>query len=164
VSEPEPVIELVEIRLATPADIVPLAALRRQVRKTTDDPGFERRFAEWFAAEGDRRTTWIAEQPGAGGSRPIGCASLVEYRRMPAPDRPDAAWGYLGNMFVVEGLRDAGVGSALLAAVLAAADYRGYVRVVLAPSERSIPFYRRAGFIDAGADAASDRLMVRPAH
>lgn len=47
-------------------------------------------------------------------------------------------------------------GSRLLAAVLAHADARGFARVVLHPSERAIPFYRRFGF-----DAEND-LLVRP--
>ena len=114
-----------------------MAVLRRGIRDSDDDPGFERRFAAWYAAEGDRRTTWVAEDGGL-----IGCASLFEYRRMPAPDRPDQCWGYLGNMMVVEGRRDAGVGRLLLDAVLAAADARGYARVVLAPSPRAVPLLR----------------------
>jgi GNAT superfamily N-acetyltransferase len=42
--------------------------------------------------------------------------------------------------------RDTGVGSALLGAAVAHARDQGFVRLVLNPSERSIPFYRRAGF------------------
>ena len=145
------------IREATEADVPALAVLRRGIRESDDDPGFERRFAAWYAAEGDRRTTWVAEDGGL-----IGCASLFEYRRMPAPDRPDQCWGYLGNMMVVEGRRDAGVGRLLLDAVLAAADARGYARIVLAPSLRAVPFYARVGFVDAGPGAGGDRLMVRP--
>jgi hypothetical protein len=49
----------------------------------------------------------------------------------------------------------------LLDAAVAVADERGDVCVVLAPSIQSIPFYQRAGFVDAGDDAGPDRLMVR---
>jgi predicted N-acetyltransferase YhbS len=147
-----------EIRVADAADIPALAVLRRQTQGSADDPGFEARFAAWSEAEGDRRTTWVADDGGL-----IGCTSLFEYRRMPAPDRDDSCWGYLGNMMVVEDRRNAGIGSLLLKAVVTAAEERGYARIVLAPSPRSIEFYRRAGFLDAGPDAGWHRLMVRPA-
>ncbi len=52
--------------------------------------------------------------------------------------------------------RSRGTGSRLLAAVLAYADSRGFARVVLRPSERAIPFYRRVGF------NAENDLLVRP--
>jgi len=42
--------------------------------------------------------------------------------------------------------RDRGVGSALLKAVMNHARLCGAVRIVLSPSERSVPFYQRAGF------------------
>jgi hypothetical protein len=47
--------------------------------------------------------------------------------------------------------------------VIAAAESRGYVRLVLSPSERSVPFYARAGFVVPGGAPAGDRLLVRPA-
>jgi GNAT superfamily N-acetyltransferase len=115
--------------------------------------------AAWLEADGERRTTWLAELGGA----PAGMASLFEYRRMPRPGRPDSRWGYLGNMFVREGLRNRGIGTALLRTVIAAADERGYARLVLSPSERAVGFYRRAGFVVPGEDAGGDRLLVRPA-
>ena len=65
-------------------------------------------------------------------------------------------------MFVREGLRDRGIGSALLSAVITAADERGYARLVLSPSERALPFYRRAGFVVPDAAVGDNRLLVRP--
>ena len=85
-------------------------------------------------------------------------SSLLEYRRMPQPGRPDSCWGYVGNLFVHASLRGRGIGSALLTAIIAAADERGYARLVLSPSEHAVPFFRRAGFAAAGADD----LLVRP--
>jgi len=90
-------------------------------------------------------------------------ASLVEYRRMPRPGRPDSSWGYVGNLFVLEEVRNRGIGSALLTAVVVAAEERGYARLVLSPSARAVPFFRRAGFIAPDAAAGGDRLLVRPA-
>jgi GNAT superfamily N-acetyltransferase len=114
--------------------------------------------AAWLSAEGERRTTWLAEIDAA----PVGLASLFEYRRMPRPGQPDRRWGYVGNMFVREELRNRGVGTALLHAVVAAGDERSYVRLVLSPAERAVAFYRRAGFVVPDEAAGGDRLLVRP--
>jgi GNAT superfamily N-acetyltransferase len=120
-------------------------------------PVFARDVAEWLEEEGDRRTVWLAEHGGAA----VGLASLFEYRRMPKPGRRASRWGYISNMFVREELRNQGIGSALLDAVIAAADARAYARLVLSPAERAVAFYARAGFVPPGV-AGSDRLLVRP--
>ena len=147
------------VRVAGGADVAALARLRSLwTPDARDEPGFEERFRAWLAAEGGRRTTWLAELHGA----PAGMASLFEYRRMPRPGRPDVRWGYVGTMFVREDLRGRGVGSALLRALVAAADERGYVRLVVAPTPRSLPLYARAGFVVPDAAAGGDRLLVRP--
>ena len=54
--------------------------------------------------------------------------------------------------------RNEGIGGQLLRALLGYADEEGFVRVVLSPSERSVPFYERAGF------GPADGLMVRTPH
>jgi GNAT superfamily N-acetyltransferase len=114
---------------------------------------------DWLVAEGQRRLVWLASL----GDAPAGLASLLEYHRMPRPDRLTSRWGYVGNMFVREDLRNRGVGSALLVAIVAEADTRGYARLVLSPTQRAVPFYRRAGFVDADEAAGNDRMMVRVA-
>jgi GNAT superfamily N-acetyltransferase len=151
---PDPV-----IRLAGSADGPALAALRRAwTTETAADPagavadeGFEARFADWYQRESSRRVTWLAEVAG----RPVGMMNLAVFERMPAPGRDPGAWGYLANAFVLGPHRGQGIGGRLLTALLAYADARGYLRVVLRPSERSVPFYRRAGF------TASDGFLVR---
>jgi GNAT superfamily N-acetyltransferase len=145
------------IRIAGERDAEALAALRAAWTEAAE-PGFERRLAAWLAAEGDRRTTWLAEVDGAA----AGLASMLEYRRMPRPGRPDSRWGYVSNMFVREALRDRGIGTALLDAVIAAAQARGYARLVLSPSARALPFYARAGFLVPDERAGDHRLLVRP--
>ena len=65
-------------------------------------------------------------------------------------------WGYVANVYVVPSARDTGTGTLLLEAVTAHADEHGYARLVLSPSERSVPFYERAGF------APATSLMLRP--
>lgn len=122
-----------------------------------DHADFERHVAEWLAGEGDRRTIWLAELAG----EPVGMATLYEYRRMPRPGKIDTRWGYVGHMFVREEHRNEGIGSALLNALIDAASERGYARLTVSPTDRSVAFYRRAGFVDADG-AASELLLIRP--
>ncbi len=153
------------IRIADPADIPVLASLRRAAAAERDgrderdgapvaDENFEARFARWYESESGRRVTWLAEA----GGEPAGMMSLAVFERMPRPGRDAGRWGYLGNAFVLPAHRDQGTGTRLLTAVLRHADEHGFARVVLSPSERSVPFYRRAGFGPAGA------LLLRPGH
>jgi GNAT superfamily N-acetyltransferase len=143
----------VTIRVAGAADAAALASLRGD-----DDPEFVTRIAAWLASEGNRRTTWLALVA----EEPVGMASMLEYRRMPRPDRPDSRWGYVSNMFVREQARDRGIGTALLETIIATAEERGYARLVLSPSARSMPLYERAGFVVPDEAAGEHRLLVRP--
>lgn len=144
------------IRMATMSDVPGLAALRRAwTAENGDDDAddeFEARFADWYERESARRVSWLAEVAGD----LVGMMNLASFERMPAPGRDAATWGYLANAFVLRPYRDRGIGGRLLAALLAHADEHGYVRVVLSPSARSIPFYQRAGF------TANNGLLVRP--
>ena len=142
------------IRRAGRDDLPALIDLRRRAgaeKGAGDDDGFAERFGAWFEVEDPRRRFWLAEHDGDA----IGMVNLLTFERMPTPGRDAGRWGYLGNMFVLPEHRNGGVGRLLLDAVVAHADAAGLVRVVLSPSERSIPFYRRAGFGDAG------ELLVR---
>ena len=151
--------EGLRVRVATPSDIGTVARLRWGPRTRTG-PAFEQRLARWLADEGERRTIWLAELA----ADAVGFASMLEYRRMPRPDRPDRCWGYVANMSVREDVRNRGIGTALLDTVIATAAERGYVRLVLAPTERALPFYRRAGFVVPDEGAGEHRLLVRPMH
>jgi GNAT superfamily N-acetyltransferase len=139
------------IRRAEDADLAAIAWLRRESAAEQDgdgaDPSFEERFGAWYARESSRRIIWLAEV----GGRPVGAMNLSVFERMPRPGHAPSRWGYLGNAFVLATYRDQGVGGQLLDAVLGYASENGFVRVVLSPSERSIPFYERAGFGPADA-------------
>ena len=141
----------VAIRLAGGADLAALAGLRREQAAEQQaeygDPGFEQRFADWQQRQAASRITWLAEVDG----RLAGMMNLAVFERMPRPGRPDSCWGYLANAFVLAAYRDQGIGRRLLDAVLGHARQHDFVRVVLSPSERSVPFYRRAGFGPADA-------------
>jgi GNAT superfamily N-acetyltransferase len=103
-SEPSDVV----VRVADTSDTGAIATLRSLWSPDPEeDPGFERRVAGWLAAEGSRRTTWLADV----GDAAVGMASLFEYRRMPRPRTPDSRWGYVGNMFVRKDFRNRSIGS-----------------------------------------------------
>jgi GNAT superfamily N-acetyltransferase len=147
------------VQVAGAGDVAALASLRSLWSGGAErDLDFEGRMAAWLAAEGERRTAWLAWV----GDTPVGMATMLEYRRMPRPARPDSRWGYVGNMFVGEGFRDRGIGSLLLSAIITAAEERSYERLVLSPSPRSLPFYRRVGFVVPDEGAGDHRLLVRP--
>ncbi|HTR93968.1 MAG TPA: GNAT family N-acetyltransferase [Trebonia sp.] len=143
------------IKIAGPDDAPALAALRRAWTEENHGPAgdadFEARFLDWYRREAQRRVSWLAE---AGGDL-VGMMNMSVFERMPQPGRDPGCWGYLANAFVLAAHRDRGIGSLLLRALLGYADERQFVRVVLRPSERSIPFYERLGF------TADHDLLVR---
>jgi GNAT superfamily N-acetyltransferase len=138
------------IRIADSADGPAIAALRQtwtaEDHGDVTDEGFEARFLDWYERESAHRICWLAELSG----QPVGMMNLALFERMPRPGRDSGTWGYLANAFVLEPHRDQGIGAQLLTALLAHADDHGYIRVVLRPTERAIPFYRRAGFTPDG--------------
>lgn len=142
--------------MAGATDAAALAALRRTWTEenagNVADERFEARFIEWYERESARRLTWLAEIE----SQPVGMMNLSVFERMPRPGTEVGRWGYVGNAFVLAEHRDQGIGSLLLASLLAYADSNGFVRVVLRPTQRATPFYQRAGF---GTDGG---LLVRP--
>jgi len=75
----------------------------------------------------------------AGDAVPIGCARLL----------PD---GHIGRMAVLPAWRGRGVGQALLAAALRAAQERGYRTVRLSAQTHAAGFYARAGFVAVGEE------------
>ena len=63
-----------------------------------------------------------------------------------SPLTPCRLTAYVANVFVLAEHRYAGVGTALHEAAVAHARREGFVRLVLNPSERSVPLYERFGF------------------
>lgn len=135
------------VRQVSNRDSAGLAALRRAWSEemaggALNDDGFEERFSRWSAAEESRRVMFVAVV----GGQDVGMVNLAVFERMPRPEQASSRWCYLGNAFVLAEHRDRGVGSALLDAAVNHARACGAVRIVLSPSRRSEPFYRRAGF------------------
>ena len=141
----------VEVRVAGLSDEPVVARLRHawaeeQAGEPIVDDGFRETFAAWFEREHEQRVTWLAYVDG----EPAGMLNMLVFTRMPKPGdavtgRP-GQWGYVANVYVREQHRDNGVGRRLMEACVALAEERGFARLVLSPTERSIPFYARSGF------------------
>jgi GNAT superfamily N-acetyltransferase len=140
-----------EIRQAVARDTSDLARMRHALysehgpeREPLDE--YVDRFAGFVhdvLASGAWRI-WVAELEG----RIVGTMWLQIVERVPRPgeDRGALPIGYLTNVFVEPELRDAGLGSRILREVVAWARRRGVEEIIVWPSERSYPFYERAGF------------------
>ena len=122
-------------------DCSALLALRREWFPVADD-GFEERFRNWWARERHHRYAVVAYS----GDDPVGMANGQIFSRMPVPGRPSAQWLYGANVYVSDHYRREGIGRLLMSALIDFARERGMVRVVLAPSEMSIPLYESLGF------------------
>jgi predicted GNAT family N-acyltransferase len=70
---------------------------------------------------------------------PVGTARLL----------PD---GHLGRMAVLKEWRGHGVGSLLLKSLLEKARERGHAEVILSAQTHAVPFYRKHGFAEEGAE------------
>ena len=136
------------IREATWADREAVAAMRRawteeHAGRTVPDDDFQERFDAWLEREQDQRVTWLAEVDGAA----AGMLNVLVFSRMPRPGQEGPSrWAYLANFWVHPDLRGSGVGTRLLETCTSWCDAGGLVRIVLSPTERSVPLYARAGF------------------
>ena len=139
----------VRVRVAGEDDVMLLAVLRRrwneeQREGPIQDPAFETSFRAWWDAERATRTFFLAEVDG----QPVGMANVKHYTRMPAAGMVSAGeWGYVGNVFVLADHRNARVGQELMERIVQWAGEHGLEHLRLAPSERSVPFYARLGFV-----------------
>jgi GNAT superfamily N-acetyltransferase len=110
-------------------------------------PVFVAAFQRWFE---DHRGTHAAFLAHVGGV-PVGMAWLATIERVPGP----AVWtrlaGHLQSVYVLPEHRSGGIGAALVTAVVQEAEAGGFDYIVVHPSERSFPLYRRLGFCETGA-------------
>jgi GNAT superfamily N-acetyltransferase len=141
------------IRLATVADTDELARLRWEFRIESGTPAtrtyevFLEEFRTFARTAFDDMSTWrawVADEAG----RLVGCAWLRLIERVPHPNKTvdERPIAYVTNMFVEPDHRNDGLGRALLDRALDFAREREVDGVVLWPSDRSRPFYERAGF------------------
>lgn len=136
------------VRKATPGDAAALAGLRlgrlseKDGRDDVDRSAFVASFTAWVADHMQTHLPFVAEVDGEA----VGMAWLMVAERVPSGTRPYRRCGDVQSVFVDPGMRDAGIGAALMEAVLAEADRLGLEHVTVHSSHRAVPFYRRAGF------------------
>jgi ribosomal protein S18 acetylase RimI-like enzyme len=85
--------------------------------------------------------------------RLVGCVWLQLIEKVPHPSRRrhGRPLVYVTNMYVAPELRNSGLGRRLLDIAIGYADDREVDGVIVWPSDRSVPFYERAGFGTEGA-------------
>ena len=139
-----------------PADLDVLVELRAAWAADRGREGdlveLRRQLAGWVAAQGESRRFWAASID----DEPVGMVSLFVYSRMPDLARPQGRWGYVAQLFVRLRARRQGIAVALMQALTEHARDAGLDRLVLHPSEMSVPFYASLGYRPA------DELMLLP--
>jgi GNAT superfamily N-acetyltransferase len=86
---------------------------------------------------------WIAEQEG----RVVANICVQRIQKLPRPGHLRPEFGYITNVYTRPGMRNQGIGAELMSRAQAWGREVGLEMYILWPSQRSGPFYRRAGFI-----------------
>ena len=153
------------VRAADVSDTLELTRLRYEMTAEESTPAvlldqFAASFVPWAtdALASRRWVVLVAERDG----RLVGTAWLELVDRVPRPGPGAPRIAYLTNVYVEPGSRNLGWGGALVAAATAAAEREGCSQVVVWPSDRSIPLYRRFGFDDP-PDPFLERALPVPA-
>ena len=76
----------------------------------------------------------------------VGSAGLSTYEMPPKPLRHDGRFGYISSMYVLPDHRRQGLGTQLLAAIMAHAESIGLTWMTLHVSPMGRPIYEAAGF------------------
>lgn len=152
-------------RQAAPEDAGMLAGMRWDFRieerpdlaATADRDHFLALCAAWMRGEieSGRWVAWVAEVDG--GAVAHMWVNVVE--TIPKPGYLHDRWGYVSNVYTRPAWRNRGVGTVLLARLEGWAREADLELLLLWPSERSVPFYQRAGF---AADPEVVTLQLRP--
>jgi GNAT superfamily N-acetyltransferase len=141
------------VRSATVEDARMLAVLRYRFRAETGQPveseeAFVARAAPWLARRLERASwrAWVALD--AAGII-VGHVFIQFVEKVPNPVPEAETLGYLTNFYVAPSQRNRGLGARLIESALAACEGMDVETVFLRPTERSVPLYRRSGFVEA---------------
>jgi len=138
----------VECRQATERDLPALAALRFRWRhgergeEGMDEAEFAAALAGWGAEHAASHTPFVAMD----GDEAVGTAWLALVERVPSPAQHTRLGGVVQSVYVVPERRNQGVGEQLMRAVISTARDRSLEWLIVHPSRRAVPFYRRLGF------------------
>jgi GNAT superfamily N-acetyltransferase len=127
---------VVIVRMAGPGDVRALAELR------DIDAGDLPAYTAWVDAHTGTHLPFVAEIDG----RVIGCAWLLVAERVPGNGAMDRRYGDVQSVMVRPEHRHQGVGTALMAAILAEARARELLHVTVHSGRRAVDFYLRNGF------------------
>jgi GNAT superfamily N-acetyltransferase len=134
------------VRKATLKDLPQVTSLRLQWGAsrgfTGDTADFAGQLRAWWERQDDSRVFWLAYEDDLA----IGMANLAVFERMPLVGVPNGRWGYLGNVWVNPAQRRRGVATALMTAAIDWCRAGSFQRIVLNPSEMSVPLYLGLGF------------------
>ena len=143
----------VGFRLATAADSCQIAEQRRaffleQIGNVGSlEPDFVLQFARFVEDElrSERSAIWLAEE-----DRQLMAIAWVKIMsKVPWPGEWHARWAYVTNVYTVPERRGAGVGRELMDRVKAWAVDQHLEFLLLWPSDESVEWYHRLGFVDA---------------
>lgn len=102
-------------------------------------------FARWLDAHRTSHHGYLALENG----KPVGVAWLAISDRVPSPARPERSSGHVQSVFVRATHRNRGVGSLMVKELIADANALGLDYLILHPTLRSVPMYRRLGFAES---------------
>jgi GNAT superfamily N-acetyltransferase len=138
-------------RQATPQDAAELARLRwdfspDEVAATAQSfAEFARDFEQFIrdALHSGSWSIWVAEHS----QHLIANVYVYIVQKVPRPGRFRMCYGYVTNVYAEPNFRNAGIGAALLQHVIAWAHEQQLELLLVWPSDESVRFYARAGFI-----------------
>jgi GNAT superfamily N-acetyltransferase len=131
-------------------DLPELARLRYELYAEQEDGIVEPadRYRERFAAFAAEALTsedwraWVARSD----DRLVGAMWLQRVHRVPVPGKRAGPIGYLTNVYVEPGHRNAGVGAQMLSRITDWCRGEAFSVLIVWPTERSRSFYGRGGF------------------
>jgi GNAT superfamily N-acetyltransferase len=138
----------VTIRRAGISDVPALARLRWLWRTAErgehglSQSAFEATFAEWWGRRQNSHTAYIAELDGEA----VGMAWMAVFDRIPQPRDVVRLAGNVQSVYVLDDLRNRGIGRALVEAVIEEARVHAVGYLIVHPSQRAYPLYERLGF------------------
>ncbi|WP_127474476.1 GNAT family N-acetyltransferase [Microbacterium sulfonylureivorans] len=147
----------VAVRRAVPSDLDSIAALKEEwaalpARASAEERDeFARALGEWWEERSGSVICFVAEVD----TTLIGMAWLVIFERVPDIRNHRRRTGDIQSVYVRPGYRGAGIGSQLLAGLVAVADELQIPRVTVSANSKAAALYEAQGF------AAASTLLER---
>ena len=143
--------QTIAIRPAVPGDAGELARLRwdfspEEVQASGQSFADFAQGFEYFLKEAlslGRWRIWVAERDGS----LIANTYVQVVAKVPRPGRFDSRYGYITNVYTEPAARGSGIGTRLLRQVIAWSREQGLQFLIVWPSDASIGFYERCGFV-----------------